>query len=77
MTSYADWQKSEAASSGITCQGCHMKPGDDEVAYHGFESITRLHKADIYRDDLVIKDIHYLFPEFGLSVENKISTSTY
>jgi hypothetical protein len=72
MTSYADWQKSEAASSGITCQGCHMKPGEAELAYHGFDSITRLHKADIYRDDLVIKDIHYQFPEFGLTVENKI-----
>ena len=72
MTSYADWQKSEAASSGITCQGCHMKRGEAEIAYHGFDSITRLHKADIYRDDLVIKDIHYQFPEFGLTVENRI-----
>jgi hypothetical protein len=72
MTSYADWQKSKAASSGITCQGCHMKPGEEDFAYHGFDSITRLHKADIYQDDLVIKDIHYQFPEFGLTVENKI-----
>ncbi|MHA2062111.1 MAG: hypothetical protein ACW963_07475, partial [Candidatus Sifarchaeia archaeon] len=72
MTSYADWKKSEAATNGITCQGCHMKQGEDELAYHGFDSITRLQKADIYRDDLVIKDIHYQFPEFGLTVENKI-----
>jgi hypothetical protein len=41
-------------------------------AYHGFDSITRLHKADIYRDDLMIKDIYYRFPEFGLTVENRI-----
>lgn len=74
MTSYADWQKSEAASAGITCQGCHMKPGGAELAYHGFDSITRLHKADIYHDDLVIKDIHYQFPKFGLTVENRIKS---
>jgi hypothetical protein len=72
MTSYADWQKSEAAFNGITCQGCHMKQGEEEIAYHGFDSITRLHKADIYNDDLVIKDINYRFPEFGLTVENRI-----
>lgn len=72
MTSYADWQKSEAASDGITCQGCHMQPSESELAYHGFDSITRLRKADIYRDDLVIKDIYFRFPEFGLSVENRI-----
>jgi hypothetical protein len=72
MTSYADWQKSEAASGGITCQGCHMKLLDSELAYHGFDSITRLRKADIYRDDLVIMDVRYRFPEFGLTVENRI-----
>lgn len=73
MTSYAEWQKSEAASRGITCQGCHMKPRDDGLAYHGFDSITRLHKAEIYRDDLAIKDIQYRFPKFSLAVENRIA----
>jgi hypothetical protein len=72
MTSYADWQKSEAASDGVTCQGCHMKLLTSDPAYHGFDSITRLHKADIYRDDLVIRDVYYRFPEFGLTVQNRI-----
>jgi len=49
-----------------------MKALESELAYHGFDSITRLRKADIYRDDLVIKDIYFRFPEFGLSVENRI-----
>ena len=40
MTPYSEWQQSDAASSGITCQGCHMSRTDDATPYHGFDSVV-------------------------------------
>lgn len=73
MTSYLEWMESEARANGETCQSCHMKQGLDGVPYHGFDGVVRSHSADIFQDDLVIKNIRYNFPEFSLDVENKVT----
>ncbi|MFQ5864927.1 MAG: multiheme c-type cytochrome [bacterium] len=72
MTTYREWQKSEAAKQGITCQGCHMKPRESGVPYHGFDSVSRTRNVGIYRDDLKIKDININFPQFSLAIENRV-----
>ena len=70
MAPYSDWQKSEAAKDGITCQGCHMEPRNGGFPYHGFDSIV--HNEGIYQGDVVIKDVNFDFPRFSVSVENRI-----
>jgi hypothetical protein len=70
MSPYSDWQKSQAAEDGITCQGCHMAPRSGVHTYHGFDSV--MHDVGIYRGDLVIKDIKFDLPRFSLTVENRI-----
>jgi hypothetical protein len=73
MTSYLEWQVSAAATRGQTCQSCHMKQNEEGKLYHGFEGVVRSHSGDIFRDDLVIKNIKYDFPKFSLEVENKVT----
>jgi hypothetical protein len=70
MPLYDEWEGSEAASQGITCQGCHMEPRGSQLRYHGFDSIAR--NVDIYRDDLVLTDVRLDFPEFTLAIENRV-----
>ncbi len=71
MSLYGEWQESEAASKNITCQGCHMKPRKSEVFYHGFDSTS--HDVGIYRDDLILKDTKLDFPQFSLTIENRVT----
>ncbi len=73
MTSYLEWQVSEAAAQGQTCQSCHMKKDEKGVPYHGFEGVVRSHNIEMYKDDLEIHDIRYIFPDFSLAVENKVT----
>lgn len=68
---YFEWQKSEAAKRGITCQGCHMQPRGTDEAYHGFDSVSRI--IDIYRDDVSLHDIELNFPRLSLAIENHVS----
>lgn len=70
MTPYSEWQVSKAATKGITCQECHMEPRESEFRYHGFDSVV-LNEA-IYRGDLSIKDIKLDFPQFSLTIENRV-----
>jgi len=72
MTPYSDWQKSEAAAEGVTCQGCHMKPREGDLPYHGFDSMSRSHSAEMYRGDLKITDIKLDNRELTLDIENQI-----
>jgi hypothetical protein len=72
MTPFSDWQKSDASAEDVTCQGCHMRPRESELPYHGFDSISRTQDAGIYRNDLEIKDVKLDFPRFSLAVENRI-----
>ena len=71
MSPYSDWKASEAAKQGTTCQGCHMAPRLSRLAYHGFDSI--MHNQDIYRGDLLIRDVDLDFPNFSLAIENRIT----
>jgi hypothetical protein len=71
MSLYSEWQQSEAAAQGITCQGCHMEPRGSQLRYHGFDTVARNH--EIYRDDLVFKDISLDFPQLSLAIENRIA----
>ncbi len=66
-----EWQKSEARKKGLTCQGCHMKPRQSKLRYHGFDTVTR--NAGIYKGDLVIGNIRLDFPRFALAVENRVT----
>lgn len=66
----ASYLKSQAAAQGITCQDCHMKPRDSELRYHGFDTAVR--NVEIYRGDLDIKDVALEFPNFSLSIENRV-----
>ena len=68
---YSEWQNSQAAADGITCQGCHMAPRESKFRYHGFD--TAYSNIDIYRDDLKIKDINLDFPQFSLAIENRLT----
>jgi nitrate/TMAO reductase-like tetraheme cytochrome c subunit len=68
---YSEWQKSQAAANGTTCQGCHMAPRGSKFSYHGFD--TAYGNIGIYSDDLKIKDINLDFPQFSLALENRIT----
>ena len=70
MTPYSDWQESDAARRGISCQGCHMSRSDDGVPYHGFDSIVL--DGTAYRGDLTIQDIFLDYPRLEVTVENHI-----
>jgi hypothetical protein len=71
LTLYSEWQNSQAAADGITCQGCHMEPRLSNFRYHGFDTPYR--NVGIYRDDLNIKDINLDFPQFSLAIENRVT----
>ncbi len=68
---YDEWQKSEVAKDNITCQGCHMKPRKGDISYHGFDSISR-RNAELYHDKVTIDDVKLDFPEFSLTLENRV-----
>ncbi|MEE9170068.1 MAG: multiheme c-type cytochrome [bacterium] len=70
LSLYFEWQKSEAAKRGITCQGCHMQPRGSDELYHGFDSVSR--NIDIYRDDLSLHDIELNFPRLILTIKNHV-----
>jgi len=63
--------KSPAAAQGIACQGCHMKPRESELRYHGFDTAVR--NVNIYSGDLAVKDVKLEFPNFSLAVENHVT----
>lgn len=69
MSLYSEWQESEAAKQGLTCHDCHMKKKDG-LAYHGFDSLSRLRDAERYANDLDIRDFDLSFPKFNLVIEN-------
>lgn len=71
MGVYSEWQESEAAANGITCQECHMEPREGELRYHGFDTVSR--NVEIYRGDLDIRDIELDFPQFSLTIENLVT----
>ncbi|MEE8401916.1 MAG: hypothetical protein V3R86_07160, partial [Candidatus Hydrothermarchaeaceae archaeon] len=70
MSLYSEWQESEAAKKGITCQGCHMEPRESELRYHGFDTVSL--NAEIYQGDLILKDVKLAFPQFSLLIENRV-----
>jgi len=74
MEIYSEWQRSEAAKQGLTCQKCHMKPRENQLSYHGFDSVNR--SIEIYRDgdQLSIEDVKLNFPQFSLAIENHVTS---
>ena len=70
MTVVQEWQQSEAAAQGQTCQDCHMDSQGGDHSYHGFDAV--IIKDGIYSDDLVVKDITLDFPQLSLVIENRI-----
>lgn len=70
VTPYADWQQSEAARDGVTCQGCHMRATEDGHAYHGFDSFVI--DESIYDGDVSLDDARFDFPNLTLAVTNHI-----
>jgi hypothetical protein len=70
VTPYSDWQQSEAAMQGLTCQGCHMGASDSGHAYHGFDSFVMNER--LYDGDLSLNDILFDFPILELTIENHI-----
>ena len=71
LSLYLEWQESEAAQRGITCQGCHMQARGSDELYHGFDSVSR--NTDIYSDDLSLHDIMLDFPRLSLTIKNHVS----
>jgi len=71
IASYTEWQGSEAAQDGMTCQNCHMKPRAGDLPYHGFDTLIR--NPGIYDGDLSISDINLQFSALKLTVENHIA----
>jgi hypothetical protein len=71
ITTYSDWEKSEAGERGITCQDCHMRPRGGKYHYHGFD--TALRNEHIYDGDVSIHGIKFDFPNLSLTVENRVA----
>ncbi len=71
VTPYSDWQFSEAAANGTTCQSCHMALVEAGTAYHGFDSFVL--DEQIYDGDLGLSDIRLEFPELHLTIENHLT----
>ncbi len=71
VTPYSDWQQSEAAVQGLTCQSCHMGATETGHAYHGFDSFVMNER--LYDGDLSLNDIRFGFPTLELMIENHIS----
>ena len=70
ISTYHDWQTSEAAENGMTCQACHMKPRKGKTSYHGFDAMIR--NPEIYNGDISINDVKLQFPNLNLVIENHI-----
>jgi len=73
MSVYSEWQESEAAKSGLSCQDCHMKR-QDNLSSHGFDSLSRLRDAAKYSDDLSVRDFVLDFPQVQLVIENRLKS---
>lgn len=73
MSLYSEWKGSAAARQGMTCQDCHMERRGD-LAYHGFDSLSRSRDAGKYSDDVNITDINLDFPLFRLVIENLLTS---
>jgi hypothetical protein len=72
FTVFSEWERSEAARNGLTCQECHMKQHDGSESYHGFDALVRIN-GGLYRDDLVLKNIKYDFPHLSVWIENSVT----
>lgn len=71
MDPYNEWKKSEAAENDITCQACHMKPGEGDHRYHGFDTAVR--KERIYDGDLGVSNVTFDFPSLNMIIENRVT----
>jgi hypothetical protein len=71
VTPYSDWQSSEAADAGVTCQACHMKAAGHGRAYHGFDSFVI--DESIYDGDVSLSEIQFDFPTLTLAITNHIT----
>lgn len=71
MALYSEWENSEAATNGITCQGCHMKPRGGDRRYHGFDTAVR--KEGIYDGDLGVSNVTLDFPQLNMTIENRVT----
>ena len=70
-STYDDWKASPAAKKGKTCRSCHMaKRGDDERAYHGFDTASR--DISIYKNDLRLSGIARTVSELRVTLENRV-----
>jgi len=70
VTPYSDWQQSESAAQGVTCQACHMGASESGHAYHGFDSFVMNER--LYDGDLSLNDVHFDFPTLSLTIENHV-----
>lgn len=71
FTTYSEWQASEAAKKGMTCQSCHMEPREEGGgAYHGFD--TAYLDVGIYEGDLELTDVRLDFPQLFVTVVNRV-----
>ena len=71
MALYSEWENSEAAAKGVTCQGCHMKSRGGNRLYHGFDTAVR--KEGIYDGDLAISKVTFDFPKLSMTIDNKVT----
>ncbi len=71
MALYSEWENSEAATKGITCQGCHMKPRGGKHRYHGFDTAVR--KEGIYEGDIGVNNVTLDFPQLNMTIENRVT----
>ncbi len=71
MALYREWENSEAATKGITCQGCHMKPLGGDHWYHGFDTVVR--NEGIYDGDLGVSNVTLDFPQLNMTIENRVT----
>ncbi len=71
MSLYSEWRRSGAAAKNITCQGCHMAPGENGLRHHGFDSAVR--NSAIYRDKLAITQVTAAYPRLSLAIENRVT----
>lgn len=70
MALYSEWENSEAATKGVTCQGCHMEPRGADQLYHGFDTAVR--KEGIYSGDLGVSNVILDFPQLNMTIENRV-----
>jgi hypothetical protein len=71
LTVPEEWNNSEAAAKGQTCQSCHMKKVINGISYHGFDTAHR--DETIYKDDIKLQNAKLQFPRFSLEIENRIT----